>query len=225
MFRLDCTTDKYGELYPRWLDEPGKLLRWAGCKAKDRVLDLCGGTGAAAVEAVAMGCDTVVLLDRNPRCDDPRVKIARGDAEAAPEVLLEAHQARQFDLVICRQAIGYLDLICVGAAMWPVLAPGARFVFNAFREPRWSWKSYRHSGKRFLEASAYFGRTVFHLQASPTVGLDVTRFRWHTHEDIMRTMAIFFDVEHEFHGRSARYLCRRKERDGLEELAARWRAV
>lgn len=204
--KLDCTTDKYGELYARWLDNPTPLLDYADAGPADVVLDLCGGTGIVAAAARERGC-AVAVLDLNPRCDVDYVAVAQGRAEDAADIYDEG----TFTLVVCRQAVGYLDLDATACAVRRVLTADGRFVFNAFREPRWALKAYRRGGAIFVEASGYLGRTVMHLQASPLIGLDVTRFRWHTHEEIVQAMSPYFTVEHEFRGRSARYLCRVKE--------------
>lgn len=218
--RLDCTTDKYGALYARWLDNPTPLLDYAGANATDVVLDLCGGTGIVAQAARERGC-AAAILDLNPRCCEPYIAEVRGRAEDAAEYYDEG----TFTLVVCRQAINYLNLLDVGAAVWSILTEDGRFVFNTFRKPRWGWKLYRRGGVIYLEASGHLGRTVMHVQASPTIGLDVSRFHWYTHEEIMRAMSLFFDVEHQFRGPSAHYLCHRKDRPGLRELIERWRNV
>jgi SAM-dependent methyltransferase len=206
MMRLDCTTDKYGALYARWLDNPTPLLDYADATDKDVVLDLCGGTGIVALAARERGC-TAALLDRNPRCGDPYVVQVADDAENADVHFDEG----TFTLVVCRQALGYLQLRATARAVRRVLTPDGRFVFNTFREPRWALKAYRRGGAVFVEASGFFRHTVFHLQASPLIGLDVTKFRWHTHQQIVQAMSPYFDVGYDLIGRSARYLCRAKE--------------
>jgi len=217
--KLNCTTEKYGELYARWLDKPGALLDYARATRKDIVLDLCGGTGAVALAAQARGC-TTALLDLNPRCKAPYLVTHRGAAEDAAEVFSEG----TFTLVVCRQAINYCNLLLTAAAVWKILDEDGRFVFNTFRQPRWALKVYRHSGRSFLEASGYLGRTVLHLQASPLLGLDVSKFAWYPHETIMRVLKLWFDIEYQFNGSSARYFCRRRpDRYGaLKPITERW---
>ena len=67
---LNCTTDKYGALYAKWLKNPGTLLDLAGYEPGMRVLDLCGGTGAVSEECLRRGGSPsdLVLMDLNPRC-------------------------------------------------------------------------------------------------------------------------------------------------------------
>lgn len=178
---LNCTTNRYDRLYARWLGHPEKLLIRGKLAAGERVLDLCGGTGAVAVEALRMGAGRAVLLDLNPRCPDDRVTQVKGRAEEANRLV-----PLVFDLIVCRQAIGYLDLPAVAKALrWLLADKGrGRLVFNNFVRPKWNWQTYEFKGRSFLEASAYFGRSVFHLQASPFLGFDVTRFRWYTEDDV-----------------------------------------
>ena len=204
---LDCTTGKYDDLYDRWLDKPGALLDWANFDPlQDRLLDLCGGTGVVSKDALRRGAKTVTLLDLNPRTLDPRIKRIRGRAEDLigdggkpfnPLACDESHPPPtdrrgllpEWNLIVCRQAIGYLDLPCVAQRLWSVLPAGGRFVFNTFSRPKWSFKTYRRTStswtRRYFEASAYFGKRIFHFQARVGAGFDITSFRWHTHEEIV----------------------------------------
>ncbi len=67
-----CTTDHYATLYARWLARPGTLLDLAGYEPGQRVLDLCGGTGAVSQECLRRGANpsTIMLVDLNPRCSE-----------------------------------------------------------------------------------------------------------------------------------------------------------
>jgi SAM-dependent methyltransferase len=216
---LDCTTPKYDQLYARWLKDAAVLLDVAGVRAGDRVLDLCGGTGVVAKAAVERGAD-VVLLDLAPRCESgPKLRTITGPAEAADHLLaVFLRDTRPFDAIICRQAIGYLDMGAVIPVVAGLLKPEGRFVFNNFNRPRWRARWYRHDGVRFLEASAWVGRRIAHVQARWPVGLDVTVFRWHHHEDLMRQLANHFDrAEAHKSARSTHYICTRGDggREGL----------
>lgn len=214
---LDCTTPKYDELYARWLSNPGALLDLAGYDpARDSLLDLCGGTGAVSLEAVRRGGRDIRLLDLSPRCPDPRVVQVRGRAEdvgdLADEYLDDSYRPAggAFDLVVCRQAVAYLDVTRAFAGVARVLRTGGRFAFNSFRRPRWSARTYVHGGRRFLEASAHaFGRVV-HLQASPRIGADVSAFRWRTEQELAAALGPWFDVETFVSERSSRWLCRKR---------------
>ena len=202
---MRCTTDKYEDLYARWLEKPAKLLDWAsGPPIRGPVLDLCGGTGAVAKLTSDLEMETY-LLDLNPRCDDPCVTQVKGRAETAnfnPQL-----KGVPFQTVICRQALGYLMLDSVSDAVYDLLEPGGSFLFNNFAKPRWKASTYKHGGSRFAEASAYVGRHVFHVQLGIGIGIDVTHFRWHSHDYVMSTFESKFDVRYENRGRSYRYQC------------------
>lgn len=200
---LDCTTEKYDDLYDRWLDKPGALLDWAKFDStKDVLLDLCGGTGAVAKDALRRGAEQVWLLDLNPRVKDSRIVCLRGRAEhlttgpydpLAPcedDDPLDVRGPPLWNLVVCRQALGYLDLPVVVKNLWHAIEPGGRFVFNTFARPKFSLKTYRRTSsewtRRYFEASAFFGRRVFHFQARVGGGFDFTAFRWWTDADILK---------------------------------------
>ena len=156
-----------------------------------------------AEAVIKAGCENVGLLDLNPRCSNPAIWSIKMAAEDAC-----SYFGKQFDLVICRQAIGYLDLEATAHSVFRILRPGGRFVFNNFLAPRWFLKPYRFNGRFYLEAAGYFGDRVVHLQASPFIGADVTAFHWHKHDDIMDIMKSRFSNVHTLlRGRSAYYYC------------------
>lgn len=192
---LDCTTDRYDTLYSRWLEDPGSLLDLAGYSPGGRLLDLCGGTGAVSSEAIRRGSDSskITLLDLNPRARNLGIHQIRGQAEDVDH-LVGPHDP--FDVVICRQAIAYLDLAPTLRGVAAILRSGGVLAFNSFRRPRWGWRVYDYGGHRFLEASGHLlGWRVFHLQWGLGIGIDVTVFRWHRETEIQRALSEDFDVE------------------------------
>lgn len=184
---MNCTTDNYETLYARWLEKPGALLDWGGYRPADhKLLDLCGGTGAVAREALARRARSsqVTLLDLNPRCPDDRIRTITGRAEDLDSLA----PGGDWNFIVCRQAIGYLDLFATAKALFDVSSPGALFVCNAFVRPKWSIRPYRFNKRWYLEASGFFGRQVFHLQAMSN-DFDVTAFRWHSADEISKAFA------------------------------------
>ena len=68
---FDCSTDKYDVLYAPWLRDPGRLLDLAEYRPGEKLLDLCGGTGAVskvALQRCGGEKSDITLLDINPRC-------------------------------------------------------------------------------------------------------------------------------------------------------------
>jgi len=251
--RLDCTTPRYEELYAPWLKNPGTLLRLGRYLPGEALLDLCGGSGAVsraaltysvdahkAAEPLTGGRPDVTLLDLNPRPSGPwsnkaqtfgHLRVKEGRAEDVGRLFPQ----RCFDLVVIRQALGYLNLEHVFHALAQVMKPGARLVFNSFADPleggvkRYSIKTYRYGGARFFEVHfAALGR-VAHLQAklSWKPGADVTLFKYHDAPTIVRALQPYFSYRMFQEGRSLRWLCVRqpfsyKDRyvEALLELAA-----
>jgi len=209
---LDCTTDRYDTLYARWLVKPGTLLDLAEWEPGMKLFDLCGGTGIVAREALQRGSKpgTVTLFDLNPRCPDTRVRQVKGNAEELGSVLGDASET--YDVVVCRQAIAYIDLEQGHRMLHDIhrlLKPGGRFVFNTFVQPRWGAWTYMFGGQRFVEASAYIGRHVWHVQIllARGGGWDMTHFYWHHRVRLAALLARHFDLFMHRSGASLRWVC------------------
>ena len=233
---FDCTTNRYAELYSRWLDKPDTLLRLASFSPDESLLDLCGGSGIvseAALEELHKWAEPlgerfhykgdVTLYDLNPRVNSIRLnydrmkgifKVVRGKAE---KVDLQFPN-RTFDVVVIRQAIGYIDVRGTFEALSKIMEPGGRLVFNSFVDPlaggvkRYSTKQYKHEGERFFEAHLALFNRVFHIQAklSGKPGVDVTAFKYHDETTIMAALLPYFTWEQSTSGRSVRWRCVRK---------------
>ena len=213
--KFSCTTHKYDQLYARWLRNPGTLLDLAEYQPGQRVLDLCGGTGAIALEAIRRGADpsTITLVDLNPRCHDPRIEQIRTTALAYLEdrnLNSWSHDISivPYDFIIIRQAAAYLQWdrnLAWNLKM--ALSHEGKLVFNTFANPRWGFQSYVHGGRRFLEFSAYFGKTCWHLQASPMIGVDVSRFKYLPSETLVSILEPYFNVTLYEEGKSCRWVC------------------
>lgn len=174
MFR--CTTEKYDQLYARWLENPGALLDFGEYNRSKSLLDLCGGTGAVSKEALRRGAKDVTLFDLNPRADRwPEIRCVQGDFHNFDDRAYLA--TRQYDFIVCRQAIAYLNLATLKKEIPALLAPGGRFVFNMFTNPKSYTRRYEYDGRKYLEASIVFAGRVFHLQSCAGVGSEISIFR------------------------------------------------
>jgi SAM-dependent methyltransferase len=211
--RLHCTTDNYARLYARWLVKPGTLLDLADYEPGQRLLDLCGGTGAVSLEALRRGADpsTIMLVDLNPRCPAGFIEQVAADAnQIGPQVFRgrqpECHHS--FDLIVVRQAAAYLgwDRFMV-TWLATLLKPTGKLVFNTFVKPKWSLKTYKFEGRRYFEASGYVGRAVWHVQAAPGIGMDLTRFQWLSEEVLRTRLEVGFNVTVLTDGKSQRWIC------------------
>jgi len=207
---LNCTTDRYADLYAPWLQNPGQLLDLAGYDPdKETLVDLCGGSGVICEEAQRRGAsyDQLCLLDLN--CRNPLFRGINADAE---EVDLYLNSAST-DVVVCRQAMAYLNPEKVIPAVAAVLKPGGRFVFSTFKRPRlYRVKTYEFQGERYLEfhASA-FGR-VLHLQKKygPHGGSDWSLFKYHPVPTLHQLLYPYFLVDFKQEGRSCRWVCTKR---------------
>ncbi len=207
MVATNCTTPDYDEIYAPWLANPGQLLDLCNWQPGMTLLDLCGGTGAVSREAIRRGADPddITLIDLSPRAHNLGIRQWVYSAEMLRHVDLRAN----FDRVVMRQAVGYLDFSSLAPTFEGVrrhLAPAGKFAFNAFVAPR---RFVRVRGQH-LEAGFAWGRTVWHLQ---TVGLkwDLSRFQWHTGSELhMAAIAAGFGlVETNHDSKSLRFLCHR----------------
>lgn len=216
---FDCTTDNYNCLYEPWLAYAGELLYLAGYRPGERLLDLCGGTGAVTHEAWLLGgghssSPKIVLFDLNPRYENTEaiqnsdVQLVQGRAEN----LLCHFVPKTFDVVVCRQAIGYVDLRRVATNVAMLLPPGGRFTFNAFLKPKpFRVKTYKYLGERYVEGYCFDGKHVTHVQGRPGAGWDLTRFRYYSEAEFHEALEPWFNVTMQQVGRGLHYCCIRKE--------------
>lgn len=185
-----CATNKYDQLYSRWLENPGKLLDFAEFTPSERLLDLCGGTGAVSKEALRRGAQNVTLVDLNPRCTDPRVSSFARDLTHE----INFQNLGTFDICVIRQALGYLNLHPLVLGLAPMLPyKGAKVVFNTFVAPRWKTSLYRHQERLYGEMSGHYGAKVFHVQVC-SEGFDFSIFKYHKHVDIVDAFTPWFNL-------------------------------
>lgn len=213
--RFACTTDQYNHLYARYLKNPGKLLEMAHYQPNHTLLDLCGGTGAVSNEALNLGTHpkNITLIDLNPRCQNHYIRQLRGRALDMLRKLTE--EGYQFNTVVCRQAIAYLEVEDkLGeelAKLLAILMPeGAHLIFNSFIRPRFHAKTYRYQGHRFIELAGYLRRRVFRLQVNLGIGYDLTISNWHREERIFEIFNPWFQVDTRWSGNAIYWLCTRR---------------
>lgn len=216
---MRCTSPYYDALYAKWLDRPGELLEQASYRPEEWLLDLCGGTGIVSRQALSMGGQHVFLADIAPRCPEPGVVQFETSAEKAFEkfgtwvIFSTAHErpVSLFDVVVCRQAINYLDLEQTAFSLSCMCKAGARFVFNTFHDaPRYRFRCYDHEERFYAEASLRVCDRVMHLQHRFPFLFDFTVFRAYTEGQFRKALEPFFRlVEIRRSGNSARYLWER----------------
>ena len=225
---LKCTTGRYDELYAIWLKDPLAVLYPAKWQRDEPLLDLCGGTG---VISKALLCPQpfgssptpkVTLFDLNPRPGKwagLQEKLHRfyqvwGDANLVDTYF----KPESFGVVVCRQAMGYLDPAKAIPAVATILKPGGRFVFNTFIDPKlgralpYSYKWYKFEFNQFFEARVVAFNRVLHVQAklSGIPGVDVTLFKYHPEQELRALLSPWFSVEVTQVGRGLHWLCTRQ---------------
>jgi len=175
---MKCTTENYDLLYSRYLKNPGHLLDLGKYNPKrDRLLDLAGGTGIVSKTALTRGGQDIELVDIAPRIKDPLLTIHQQDCG---EFLLGPN--RRYSLIVCRQAINYMNLRNVFIGAWKSLFPDGRFVFNTFSKPkRMKYMSYDIGEKKYRELSIFLFGRIFHWQIlrKPKFMMDFTVFKYY----------------------------------------------
>ncbi|MDD5509086.1 MAG: class I SAM-dependent methyltransferase [Bacteroidales bacterium] len=211
---MNCTTPAYDRLYAPWLSNPGNLLDLANYKPGDILLDLAGGTGAVSKDAAKRISDdpeqismqTIHLYDLNPRCGWPTLSIRRGRAEE-----VENHySADMFDVVVCRQAIGYINMVYAIPGIYQIMKTGGRFVFNSFKTPsRCRFRIKKHEGVWFAEGHLRIGDHVFHTQArlNRKPGVDFTWFKCWSAKELHNLLKPWFSIDIQQKGQSFRWIC------------------
>lgn len=185
-----CDIEDYDVLYARWLTGGTDLLEFAEFREGESVLDLCGGTGVVATEALRRGASRAAVIDINPRCKDTRVLQIKCDVNSGALRQIGI----KFDVVVCRQAIGYVDIDRIDDVKFLVNEQG-RFVFNSFVKPRAKASTYSLDGRRYFEASVPYNGSVLHLQSMISIPFrfDISKFRHHDKEDVVAVLGRGFD--------------------------------
>ncbi len=213
--RFACTTEHYNDLYSRYLQNPAKLLEMAGYQPGQRLLDLCGGTGAISLAALALGGDPsqVTLIDLKPRCQDKKIRQLAGSALSTLKQI--NNEGEMFDVAICRQAFAYLHVEGksgeeLAQSIANLIQPGGFFIFNSFIRPRFHFKSYQFKGRRFIELAGYLRRRIFRLQIGLGVGYDFSISKWHREERIFEIFNPYFNIETRWSENAVYWICTRR---------------
>ena len=220
MRRLSCTTNAYDRIYAPWIVGAGELLDLAAFDPRRHsLLDLCGGTGAVAQEAIKRGADParIVVRDLNPRADRLRVRQERGSAE-------DLNADGLYDVIVCRQAIGYVQNVPqMSERVARALRNGGVFVCNSPNPDRVSRTRVRgrwFGGALFLEWHwRTRGDDVLHVQAriGRHPGVDVTRFHLHSELEMMMAFSKSFEEVRLCRRRtSLHWRCTREEESCVE---------
>lgn len=203
MFR--CTTKDYDRIYAPWIARSTELLNWSDWQPHHALLDLCGGTGVIAKEAIAKGAKQPVhLFDLNPRCDIPGVVQTKGDANHVGDY----YQPKSFDVVVCRQAMAYLNPDVFFDSVAKIIKPNGRLVFNTFANPppTIGFKTMMFKGTRFVEAHINMFDCIFHIQVRLDwpPRMDVSMFRYMDFPNLWWSMGCHFKVHIDRQGKSIR---------------------
>ena len=215
---LNCTTSDYDLLYARWLEKPETLLNLGGYVPGQTLLDICGGTGIVAKTALEKfpkgKKPDVAVFDLDPRLGpwaEPykhrdELRSIHGRSEE-----VDGYFIRPFDLVVCRQAIGYLDIEKAIPSIAKVTKPGGKFVFSTFGEPRrFGFKKYTYGVYDFREAHLCAFKRVWHLQWCKGYGFDISHFKYHSRAALVIALNPWFNIVVQEEGNSLRFLCTRK---------------
>ncbi|MFC4016007.1 class I SAM-dependent methyltransferase [Nonomuraea purpurea] len=126
---------RFVQNYSPYADASRDLALRAGIGGEHVVIDLCGGTGVAAVtllegmppHARIISVDGSAAMQEAGRrvYDDPRITWVTCKAEQLADHILE-----MVDAVVCNSAIWMTDTRATFAAVKAILRPGGRFVFN-----------------------------------------------------------------------------------------------
>lgn len=207
--------DHYELLYARYLN-PGRteqLVQALGPLRGKRVLDLCGGGGRAALEALRRGAQTVTVVDESSPMSahlefEPGVELVLRNVAT---YLCSFAQSNYFDGVVCQQAVTYWFDAELVSLLRACMQPGARFVFNTFwdQPPLFPHpKSYEFEGRKYLELSWLSNHNrVEHVQICEGYEPHTTSFKWVSPEEFNRVLTPHFSVSEVRDGKTSVYIC------------------
>ena len=229
---MRCMTPDYERIYAPWLTNPGKLLDLAEYEHGQILLDLAGGPGTVSKEALLRGASasaanpTLYLLDPNPNRGfmTPVVRRKTGYAEN-----VEDHYPKDmFDIVICRQAVGYINMVYAIPGIHQILKMGGKFVFNSFTDPNGfgartssseidlgslNAKIHLKDEVRFFEAHIRWFDYIFHMQLrlNHGWGVDFSCFRYWDPKTLHELLTPWFKVDIQQKGKSVHWICTKED--------------
>jgi len=187
---MKCTTNKYNDLYAKWLKDPTEFINFAKLKPSDKILDLCGGTGQLSLKLLELGFANVTLLDLNPRINNVRT-IQCDINKVSLEIL------GKYDVIFCRQAISYLKLSTINKIL-SLLNKQGKFIFNNYKKPKNKFLIYNFNDKKFLEIAISLFNKTFHIQYSKNLGIDFSFFSFHSTNKILNCIDKFIGINKNF---------------------------
>lgn len=225
---MRCTTPDYDLIYAPWLKNPERLLELVGYDpTRHSLLDLCGGTGAVSHAALTLrkaAAGTfqgppITLMDLNPRQDcwerERHIEEVAQDLNKSP---WRSPSGRPFDVVVCRQALGYIkSLPDFFYRVRGLTSQGGCFVFNApAAPPLVRARKSDYAGLTYREFGiCLFGRILHFQGVSIPPGSekerrlwDISLFRHHPKLKIEEALKHHWFYEVQDNGKSLRFLCR-----------------
>lgn len=212
----------YERLYEKWLGGEKHLRMLERVRPEDkRLLDLSGGGGRIALEALRQGAREVLWMDLSEEMGADLG--ARAGEELAARLRKRVGPLSQtlprlefaaWDAAVCQQAVNYWLTGPEAGALARALRPGGLFVFNTFwRKPSSEIveRAYRIGEASFVERHRLApDGWVEHEQIREGEGSHATRFRWIPPEAFRRMLGPWFECAEEREGASALWVCRRK---------------
>jgi len=209
----------YQALYLRYYSgrDVAELLRLLEPLRDTCVLDLCGGDGRLALEALTLGVRETVLVDAEQTMippallQHPKVRVYVKSVHDT----LSAMKSRGelFDRIACRQAVNYWLNEQTAELAANVLRHRGIFAFNTFnRKPSEKPRvlQYEIGGHAFVEVSWLIESTVHHLQVRDGMVPHYTSFEWLSPERLHKILGPHFGVVEEKHEKSSLYRCEKK---------------
>lgn len=172
----------YDKLYaPYMRKDPLEMIGELPLKGQ-KVLDLCCGTGRFAKAAHASGA-VVTIVDESQHMfpwDWQAENSIAGHCESVWKSLSAfAFQEKDFNLIVCQQAVNYWFDPFGAKQVFNILKPGGWFIFNTFNTPPSSIPTVRqYHDERITEVAYLINGVVHHIQTREGFAPHYTTFPW-----------------------------------------------